>query len=113
MNENSLQAVSRVEYADSTRAITQVGQTDAAAAAQAASTAAAVRPAREKNGVEEPKRQPILSNLSDVRLKFQVDPETNDVTVLVLDKASKKVIRTIPAEDIKKLNEGDLFGLTA
>ncbi len=36
-------------------------------------------------------------------LKFQVDPETNSVTVMVVDRVSKKVVSTIPAEAIKDI----------
>jgi uncharacterized FlaG/YvyC family protein len=49
--------------------------------------------------------------LSSVYLKFKVDSKTNDVTVLVLDKASRKVLRTIPPEEMTKLQAGDLLDL--
>ncbi len=46
-------------------------------------------------------------------LKFQVDPETNSVTVMVVDRVSKKVVSTIPAEAIKDIPIGDLFQYSA
>jgi len=50
--------------------------------------------------------------LTNISLKFQVNASTNDVTILVLDKESKEVIRTIPPEELQNLREGDLFELT-
>ncbi len=46
-------------------------------------------------------------------LKFQVDPETNKVTVMVVDRATKKVVSTIPPEAIKDIPIGDLFQYSA
>lgn len=57
-----------------------------------------------------------LSNqakMADVSLKFQVDEETSDVTVFVVDKTSQRVLRTIPPEELDKLNSGDLLQLFA
>jgi hypothetical protein len=50
---------------------------------------------------------------SDVRVKFMVDAQTRDVTVLILDRASQKVIRTIPSDEMANLNEGDILELFA
>jgi uncharacterized FlaG/YvyC family protein len=54
---------------------------------------------------------PVLNG--DVRLKFIVDSKTNDVTVLVLDKTSRQIIRTIPNDELKKLTQGDLVTVFA
>lgn len=53
------------------------------------------------------------AKLADVTLKFQVDEATSDVTVFVVDKTSKRVLRTIPPEELDKLNSGDLLHLFA
>jgi uncharacterized FlaG/YvyC family protein len=50
---------------------------------------------------------------SNVRLHFRVDPKTHEVTVLMVDQASKRVVRSIPPEEIGKLKEGDLVELFA
>jgi uncharacterized FlaG/YvyC family protein len=42
-----------------------------------------------------------------------VDAQTRDVTVLILDRASQKVIRTIPSDEMANLNEGDILELFA
>jgi uncharacterized FlaG/YvyC family protein len=54
---------------------------------------------------------PVLNG--DVRLKFVVDSKTNDVTVLVLDKNSRQIIRTIPTDELKNLTRGDLVTVFA
>jgi hypothetical protein len=46
-----------------------------------------------------------------ISLMFKVDEETNDVTVLILDKTNRKVIRTIPPEELKTMGEGKLVEL--
>jgi uncharacterized FlaG/YvyC family protein len=42
-------------------------------------------------------------------LKFRVDPETQKVTVMVVDRASNKVVSTIPPEAMKDIPVGDLL----
>lgn len=56
--------------------------------------------------------QPVNS-LKDVELKFVPDVSTNEVTVFVVDRTSKSVLRTIPPEELKKLDSGDLLKITA
>lgn len=42
-------------------------------------------------------------------LRFQVNPETNDLLVMVVDRETNKVINTIPPEAIKDIPVGDLM----
>jgi len=56
---------------------------------------------------------PLVGNSSNVSLQFRVDDKTNDVTVFVVDRQSKKVIRSIPSSELSKLQAGDLLKLTA
>lgn len=51
--------------------------------------------------------------LGDVSLKFKVDEDTHDVTVFIVDNASKKVLRTIPPEEMAKINAGEILQLFA
>lgn len=62
---------------------------------------------------EEPPAQPLASPFHDVHLKFKVDPKTNEVTVLMVDNASKRVVRTIPPDELRQMREGDLVQLMA
>ncbi len=51
--------------------------------------------------------------LGDVSLKFKIDEDTHDVTVLIVDNESKKIVRTIPPEEMAKINAGELLQLLA
>jgi uncharacterized FlaG/YvyC family protein len=49
------------------------------------------------------------SAYAQTRLQFQVDSKTNDVIILIKDKESDKIVRTIPAEAIKDLPPGQIL----
>jgi uncharacterized FlaG/YvyC family protein len=65
----------------------------------------------ERSEMKPAKSKSIVTSLSDVRLHFKVDPTTHEVTVLVLDKTTQKVIRTIPPEELAQLQQGELLEL--
>lgn len=65
----------------------------------------------ERSEMKAAKAKPIVASLSEVRLHFKVDPTTHEVTVLVLDKTTQKVIRTIPPEELAQLQQGELLEL--
>ncbi len=58
-------------------------------------------------------KEKFAKPLGDVSLKFKVDEDTHDVTVFIVDNASKKVVRTIPPEEMAKINAGELLQLFA
>ena len=89
-------------------------QVEVSAAATAAAAASRLgSPADPKAVKTDDKPALPIINSSDVSLHFKVDDKTNDVTVFVVDKASKKVLRSIPASELAKLGAGDLLKLTA
>jgi uncharacterized FlaG/YvyC family protein len=49
------------------------------------------------------------ANNAGTRLQFRVDEKTNDVTIMIMDKATDKVVRTIPPEAIKDIPVGQLM----
>ncbi|PWH19895.1 MAG: hypothetical protein DDG59_01655 [Anaerolineae bacterium] len=49
----------------------------------------------------------------DVTLRFEIDSQTHDVTILILDKASQRVVRTIPPEEMARMDPGELLQLFA
>jgi uncharacterized FlaG/YvyC family protein len=55
------------------------------------------------------KANQAASAYAQTRLQFQVDSKTNDVIILIRDKDSDKVVRTIPAEAIKDLPPGQIL----
>jgi hypothetical protein len=50
---------------------------------------------------------------SNIVLKIEVDEKTHEITVYMVDRQSKKVVRTIPASEVARLSAGDLLRLTA
>jgi uncharacterized FlaG/YvyC family protein len=52
-------------------------------------------------------------NAGDVSLEFKIDSESQDVTILILDRTSRKVVRTIPPEEMSNLDPGELVQLFA
>jgi hypothetical protein len=50
---------------------------------------------------------------ASVAVKFIEDPETKAVTVFVIDRASNKVVRTIPQNEMNNMRPGSLLEITA
>jgi hypothetical protein len=46
---------------------------------------------------------------NNTKLQFRVDEKSNDVTIMIMDKTTDKVIRTIPPEAIKDIPVGQLM----
>jgi uncharacterized FlaG/YvyC family protein len=58
------------------------------------------------------KKSSSVPQSTKTKLKFQVDQESNDVTVLILDARSHEVIRTVPPEELSELTPGELINLS-
>jgi uncharacterized FlaG/YvyC family protein len=58
------------------------------------------------------KKSSSVPQSTKTKLKFQVDRESNDVTVLILDARSHEVIRTVPPEELSELTPGELINLS-
>lgn len=71
------------------------------------------RTAETKDSDQASKRNKFENSIKDVELRFIPDNDTNEVTVFVVDRTSKSVLRTIPPEEMGKLNAGDLLDFTA
>lgn len=61
--------------------------------------------------------QPVKSSqatsaYAQTRLQFQVDAKSNDVIILIRDKESDKIVRTIPSEAIKDIPPGQILHRT-
>ena len=111
MADNSVQSIGRMESDLRSQEINQMFQNHDARDAASVNRAAAQPRAEkvEENAAEA--RKPAAQ--ADILLKFRVDEKTNDITVFVIDRASKQVVRTIPPDEVTKLRAGDLIKLLA
>jgi uncharacterized FlaG/YvyC family protein len=55
----------------------------------------------------------FTKNLANISIHFNVDDETNRLVVVVTERKSGRVIRTIPASELEKMQAGDLLRLAA
>jgi uncharacterized FlaG/YvyC family protein len=55
--------------------------------------------------------QSVVDAPHDVRLNFKIESGTNDITVVVVDKTTDRIIRTIPPDELRRLGEGSLIQL--
>ena len=67
---------------------------------------------KEKTQSDEKTSSDNVGSLANVSIHFRVDNETDDVTVFLVDRKSRKVLRSIPASELQKLQIGDLLKLT-
>ena len=55
------------------------------------------------------RKEPV--SLTDCDLKFKIDAKTNDITILIVDRVSRKVVRSIPPEEMSHMDPGELLEL--
>ena len=61
--------------------------------------------------IEKPVEQ--INNLTNISIHFNVEQETNRLIVIVTDRQTGQIVRTIPASELEKMQAGDLLKLTA
>lgn len=108
MSEQQINAVGRVDRDVSSRLVQM---------AQAQEIAQRQVPARKSEATKQ--EDQILDQVSEALnqklspmntgLKFQIDDETDEIIVLIVDRATDKVLHTIPAEAIRNLPAGKLM----
>lgn len=82
------------------------------AAPTARERAGSEKAAAEKTPAQETKASTSASQSPwNIRMRFEVEPETKQVTVFIINRQSHEVIRTIPAEELEKMQQGDLLEL--
>jgi hypothetical protein len=81
--------------------------------AQPAQAADAERPNAPSRAAQTADKSAQSDALRQLQLHFRIDPETQDITVLVVDRASRRIVRTIPSDELRRLEEGSLFELLA
>lgn len=113
MSDKQVNAVSRVDMDGSSRLVQVAAQAQEASQKQTSSRRAEA--AKQEDQILEQMSQKLSQTLTPVNtsLKFQIDEETNEITVLIVDRATDKVLHTIPAEAIKNLPAGNLLSYFA
>jgi len=77
------------------------------AAAKAPAPAAKASPQADQARTSVP-----LAQDERISVQFELNRQTNHVTVYIVDRASKRVLRSIPPDELNKLQPGDLVELT-
>ncbi len=109
MAENSVTPISGIDAEANVNRTLQVAQRQAEVeSARQTEQAKEVKPASESKPAA-----PAVKSVADIQLKFQVNDETKQVTVYVVDRESKRVIRSIPPDELNNLQAGDLVELLA
>jgi uncharacterized FlaG/YvyC family protein len=109
MNPSSIQPIGSAQQAENSMLskLTAVQTEMLIQTRQAASHAENTQPEAK---VETEARQ--TGGLENVSIHFRVDDETNAVTIFLVDRKSRKVLRSIPASELQKMQIGDLLKLT-
>lgn len=70
-------------------------------------------PTDDAQEVEKPKASEPVSRgpFRDTTIRFEVDAETHDVTLLIMDRETREVIRSIPPEEMRLMDPGELLEL--
>lgn len=115
MAENTVSGVNRVDVQNA-QAMQQQAQQMSSARQQVAKSKEANTKVRLVDVGKEKEERPAdsfreehLPIGKDTSLKFRVDAEKREVTILIVDRATDKVIATIPPEAIKDLPPGELL----
>ena len=107
MNEEQVGGVSRVELDSAASRMSQV-RLEMSESVQAQSSSVEKQQPQAAQKPPEPVKsesEPAVHN----SLKFVVDNDTHEVTVLIVDKMTQKVIQTIPPEAMKDIPIGQLL----
>lgn len=107
MNERSVHPVSNARPPDST-AYSKIALSDREETGMIRESL----PAEVNRSTQKPElRTDFTKNLANISIHFNVDDETNRLVVVVTERKSGRVIRTIPASELEKMQAGDLLKL--
>ncbi|GEM_PF-3236876 len=95
--------------------VLQAQQNAAAAAATIKNVEQPDKKAEAKEQSEEGRKQEqkAFKQLNAVEMQFEIDRETNEITLKIMDKETKEIIRTIPERAWSDLSVAELFKITA
>lgn len=88
--------------------LTSAAQPEAHAPAEAASQPTQPQPKQEPAANAAP--QPATGDmLREVVVRYKLDPDTNSLTLFLVDKNSKEVIRSVPPEELQRMGYNHTF----
>ena len=108
MNQSSIKPIGGVQQSESN----MLSKMKSSAQTESETQAQLVAARKEKAQVDTQTEVNDADSLTNVSIHFRVDDKTNNVTVFLVDRKSKKVLRSIPASELQKLQIGDLLKLT-
>jgi uncharacterized FlaG/YvyC family protein len=114
MGENVIQAVGQSDSETRVAVMFQLFQNQlykSTNAAPASQPEKAEKPAAPEKVEDKQSLLPVTN--ADTFLRFMVDKKTNDITVYIVDRASNRIMRSIPPNEVNNLKAGDLLKLLA
>lgn len=109
MNATSIKPIGAVQSSEGSLPSRMLTPDKPEASAQAQPSA--VR--QEKSQAETQAEGAAGGSLSNISILFRMDDKTNSFTIFLIDRKSRKVLRSIPASELRKMQIGDLLKLTA
>ena len=110
MNSSSIQPIGSAQQVESS-AVTQLTTAQLETLNQARQIASRT-PTLQTEAKARPEVE-SLNSLENISIHFRLDDETSSVTIFLVDRKSHKVLRSIPAGELQKMQIGDLLKLTA
>ena len=108
MTQSSIKPIGGVQQPESN----MLSKMKSSAQTESETQAQLVAARKEKAQVDTQAEVNNADSLANVSIHFRVDDKSNNVTVFLVDRKSKKVLRSIPASELQKLQIGDLLKLT-
>ncbi len=109
MNQSSIKLISRVQSSESNT----LSKTPPSVPSDTVSQTRLMVARQEKAQAETKNEIAEIDGLENVSIHFRVDDKTDNVTVFLVDRKTRKVLRSIPADELQKLQIADLLKLTA
>jgi uncharacterized FlaG/YvyC family protein len=119
MSEQEISAISRIDMDGSSRLAKIAAQANEMKQLQSSAKRANSAVVKQSQPVQQDDNEQLIEQVSEVvnehlsptntTLRFQISDDTNEITVLIVDRESDKVLHTIPADAIKNIPAGKLM----
>jgi uncharacterized FlaG/YvyC family protein len=113
MSDNPINSINRVETQSIKTVQAQVTQIQAQYQKESAQVKPVETPKKEDATQSNTNKGSSFQEGRQTNLQFRVDPQKNEVMVVVVDRETNKVIATIPPDAIKDIPPGELMQYSA